>query len=243
MVMSTDKLQWLSLAIIFLLIALTTFNGVKVSNNNFTLFSDGILTNLEVLGTAEYGYVVREGPFGNQSSPVKVAYIVGVHPLEFKSHWAMKEALMDRKNSLKYSYYIYEVQVTQNREDYNIGRAHGQQLAKEYVVPDIQAKVFNLVVDVHSNRGDYVEKRFIAVPVRENRSDNAAQQMVNKIPWLKIYAPPPEKGPTSGPYVSIPLINSGTPTVVYETYLNDSYGILLQQAFEFSEVVDRIQLI
>lgn len=231
------------MAIIFIIIALTSFNGVEVSNNNFTLFSDGISTNLEVLGTAEYGYVALEGPFGNQSSPVKVAYIVGVHPLEFKSHWAIKEALMDRKNSLKYSYYIYEVQVTQNRGDYNIGRVHGQQLAKEYVVPDIQAKGFKLVVDVHSNRGDYVEKRFITVPIRENRSDNAAQQMVNKISWLKIYAPPPEKGPTSGPYVSIPLINSGTPTVVYETYLNDSYGILLQQAFEFSVVVDQIQLI
>ncbi|HMK53464.1 MAG TPA: hypothetical protein VK444_01660 [Methanobacteriaceae archaeon] len=237
------KFEWLLMTIMLILIALTYFNGVEISNTNLTSFSDIISPNMEVLGTTENGYVIREGPFGNQSSPAKIAYIVGIHPLEFKSHRAIKEALMDRKDSLKYCYYIYEVQVTQNRGNYNLGRLHGQQLAKEYVVPDIQINGFKLAVDVHSNQGNYALQRFIAVPVRENRSDDLAGQIVNKIPWLKIYAPPPEKGPTSGPYVSIPIITSGTPTIVYETYQNDSYGIILHQAFEFSEIVDQIRLI
>ena len=35
------------------------------------------------LGNESYGNVIKEGPYGNTSSPVKVAYILGEHPREY----------------------------------------------------------------------------------------------------------------------------------------------------------------
>jgi hypothetical protein len=34
-----------------------------------------------LLGNTSYGNVVKVGPFGNKSSNIKIAYIVGVHPI------------------------------------------------------------------------------------------------------------------------------------------------------------------
>lgn len=36
--------------------------------------------SVTVLGNTSYGSVAKEGPYGNSSSHVKIAYIVGVHP-------------------------------------------------------------------------------------------------------------------------------------------------------------------
>jgi hypothetical protein len=241
MVMNSRKIEWLLITIILIIIGLTATGAVEIDDN----YSNIILQinppqDMKIMGMNDYGYVVREGPYGDQNATITIAYILGVHPLEYKSHWAIKKALMERKDTLNYKYYIYEVGVLNDRYDYNLGRMHGQELALAYVVPDIVNGRFALVIDVHSNRGNYSEKRFIAVPVSDLDSENAAGQIVDNIPWLKFYIPPAERGPTSGPYVSIPLIRSDTPTIVYETYSQDKYDLVVWQAFNLVEVVDGI---
>lgn len=236
------RMEWPLIAVIIVITALTASNGVEIDTNYSNEISQANpSTHMKIMGMDDYGLVVREGPYGNQKSTVTIAYILGVHPLEYSSHWAIRKAIMERKDTLNYKYYIYEVGVLAHRYDYNQGRINGQQLALNYVVPDIVKGGFDLAIDVHSNRGYYAEKRFITVPVNDPYSDKAAGAILDKISWLKFYVPPVEKGPTSGPYVSIPLIRSGTPTIVYETYRSDKYDLLVRQAFNLVDVVDEIK--
>ncbi len=241
MVMDKWRIEWPLIAVIIIITALTAINGVEIdANHSDNLPQINPSQDMKIMGVDNNGLVIREGPYGDQNAMFTIAYILGVHPLEYKSHWAIKKALMGRRDTLNYKYYIYEVTVLPDRYDYNLGRIHGQQLALNYVVPDIVNEGFDLVIDVHSNRGYYAEKRFIAVPINDPDSEKAAGMIVAKVPWLKFYIPPAEKGPTSGPYVSIPLIRSGTPTLVYETYRYDKYDLVVRQAFTMVEVVDGI---
>jgi hypothetical protein len=192
----------------------------------------------DVLGTNERGYVVKEGPYGNKDSSIKIAYITGVHPLESESHKAVCETIENKNKSLNYCYYIYKIVVTKDAFDYDKGRMNGQLLANQYVVPDIKSQNFNLAVDIHSNRGNYQEKRFIFAPQDENVSKSFALQIKNQIPWMVYYNPPSQ---TSPQYVTIPLIKAGIPAVVYETYINDSYSFTKEHADEFVSAVDSLQ--
>ena len=199
----------------------------------------------EILGSDSKGTVTKSGPYGNLNSTNKIAIIVGVHPLEASSHRAMVESILVLSKSLNNSYYIYSIDVTNDASDYNKGRMNGQQLASKYAVPDIKKNKFQLVIDVHSNRGKdtgYKESRFLAVPVKSSKSKLIASKLITKVPWLVYYIPPNEKGPKSPRYVTIPLITSGIPSIVYETYMYDPYGTTLEHANEFIRVLDNIKL-
>lgn len=232
--------------LILLIIGLTGFSvyneeygSKEIHISDFTVFEP--LDSPKILYNADYGSVIMGGPYGNRDSDVKVAYIVGVHPLEHNSHKALLEAIICRENTLKHCYYIYLVKVTRNASDYNEGRINGQLLANEYAVPDIMDKNITLVIDVHSNRGFYKEKRFVSVPVNDGSSESIAFQIINKISWLVFYIPPTEKGPTSGPYITVPLIKSGTPAMVYETYMYEPYETTLEHANDLICAVDELR--
>lgn len=173
------------------------------------------------LGSADYGNVVKEGPYGNASSTVKIAYIVGVHPLEDSAHRAALKAIKNNGKSLKYCYYIYIVNVTQDAEYYEAGRMNGQILASNYVLPDIEKDNFQLVIDVHSNRGSadlYDESWFLNVPFESEKTLKLTREIMAKIPGLAYYDPPE---PTSPYFITIPLLKEGVPTIIYEEYVYD----------------------
>jgi len=228
------------LALTFLII----FTGTLTVS--FCLYSPDIMVNDNqsglnssvLLGSADYGSVTREGPYGNISSQVRIAYIVGVHPLESSAHHAIVETIKGQDSNLKYCYYIYVVNVTKDVEDYSKGRNNGQLLAKDYVVPDASRENFNLAVDVHSNVGNWAENTFIFSPVEGGSSESIGRQIVANNYWLKYYVPP---NPTSPVYLTIPLINAGVPSVIYETYSNESYQTILEHAGEFVNTVDQLE--
>jgi len=239
--------QWFLIFIMLIVMVVgttTSLSGISYNYNisdadNYTAGSS--VSKVKFLGERDDGFVVRYGPYGNTKSPVKVAYVMGVHPMEVQAHQAMMTAVTNEQ-SLKHAYYIYQITVTRDRDDYNQGRIHGQELARDYAVPDIIKEDYDLVVDVHSTRGDYPETRFISVPADDSSSLLLAHLIVSKIPWLVFYRPPFDGGPTSGPYVTIPIINSGTPAMVYETYTYASFNETLDQATEFLRTVDGLSL-
>ncbi|OPX59829.1 MAG: hypothetical protein A4E25_00875 [Methanobacterium sp. PtaB.Bin024] len=232
---------------IILLGTFTSPNGISFyfnesfNDNSTPIESNDPISTVKFLGEHDYGFVVRYGPYGNIYSPVKVAYVVGVHPQEVQAHQAMKTVISSEK-SFKHCYYVYEITVTKSRDNYTKGRIYGQQLALDYAVPNIKKMNYNLVIDVHSTKGDYPETRFISVPADDSRSLYLAHLIVNKISWLVFYVPPFDGGPTSGPYVTIPIIKSGTPAMVYETYTYASFNETLEHAEEFASVVDNLSL-
>ena len=224
----------ISLIFLFIATAMVSYNSYpsKTTVNSYT-------TSMEVIGNTSYGNVVKEGPFGNTSSKVKIAYIVGVHPLEYEAHQAMVQSINDHNSTLKYCYYVYRVNVTENADDYNIGRMNGQLLANKFVVSDIEKQNFQLTVDVHSNVGNWAETRFLFAPVNGTKAESIAMKIKNQLPWLTYYVPP---DPTSPSYVTIPLIDAGIPAIVYETYHNDSYKTIKTHADEFLLTVDNLTI-
>ena len=58
-----------------------------------------------LIGENELGSVYIHGPFGDENSKIKIAFVIGMHPLESKSHRALFEKLTS-KNDLKYCYYL-----------------------------------------------------------------------------------------------------------------------------------------
>ncbi len=197
----------------------------------------------EVLADNSYGTVIKEGPYGNASSPVKIAYIVGVHPWEQYSHEVAVKAIKNHSNSLKYCYYIYQINVPGGIDsDYETGRMDGQILAKNYIVPDIEKSNYQLVVDIHSNKGgedSYAVDWFLNVPTADERSEKIAQEIESKIPGLTSYNPPISSSPY---FVTIPIIQSGTPAIIYEAYAYDTPDVRQDLADKLLLTIDSLNL-
>lgn len=225
---------------VFLILTILTMTLTVVFSTSWLNYCSNSNNTHEsmVIGSSENGDVIKYGPYGNCESHIKIAYIVGVHPLENRSHQAMISALNEHKNSLRYCYYIYQVNVTKDPDNYTKGRYNGQVLARDYVVPDILSEHFNLTVDVHSNIGNWAEKTFIFSPVENTSSAALGLNLTNELNWLTYYTPPSS---TSPEYVTIPLINSGVPAVIYESYAADSDQTVYDHALEFVDAVDKLQ--
>ncbi|ADZ09958.1 hypothetical protein Metbo_1734 [Methanobacterium lacus] len=230
----TKALIVLGLIIIFTITLCTAYYLTPTSNEQKYA---GVST--QNLGNITYGTVVKEGPYGNKESDTKIAIIMGVHPQESDAHNAMLNAIKQNSNSLKYSYTIYKVNVTQDPDDYQRGRMNGQLLANKFAVPDIINQKYNLTIDVHSNVGNWEKTRFIFAPVAGSSAESIGKNLSNELPWLSYYVPP---NPTSTVYVTEPLINAGIPALVYETFHNDSDSEKYNHANEFLEAVDGLKL-
>jgi hypothetical protein len=244
-----NKMNFSVIMVILLIIVMgglleySILNGVNYQNKE-NLSINSFETNFtQVLGSTDYGMVIKSGPYGNPNGTQKIAFIVGVHPLEADSHRAVASSLLSLNKSLNSTYYIYIVDVTKDRTSYTNGRMNGQLLARKFVVPDIIQNHFNLAVDVHSNRGDNFQKEnFVYVPKNETKSMDIANNLTAEIPWIVYYVPPSETGPKSPSYVTIPLINSGIPAIIYESYRYEPYYVTVDHAVDFIRVVDKLKL-
>lgn len=193
------------------------------------------------LGSNDMGSVDLIGPIGNKNSNTKIAYIIGVHPLESNVHNALFNSLISKSDSLNYCYYIYRINVTKAADDYGVGRMNGQLLAKEFVVGDVSSKDYNLVVDIHSNQGtkggSYEETNFIFAPLNDPVSKTFADEIIAKIPPLVYYFP---KSQTSPEYVTVPIIQSGTPAIIYETYKYEPNETTVDYINKLIDVIDNL---
>lgn len=151
----------------------------------------------------------------------KIAYVVGVHPLEHETHETLVKLLPLTKD-LNHSYDIYIINVTKDvghygdgYSDNSPGRQNGQKLAYKYVYPKIVNGSYKATIDVHSNIGAYPYKTFVFSPVNEGRGEQIASEVAGKCENISYYAPP---STTSGPYLTIPLNENGIPAFYFEEY-------------------------
>ena len=194
---------------------------------------DSSLFDAVLIGENELGTVHLHGPFGNSGSNVKIAYLIGMHPLESKAHRGLFDTIIDmsEKELLSYSYYIYNINVVGELDEETEGRMDGQLLAREFVAPHIIDNDYDFFADIHSNRGlrgpgTYEISRFIFAPGFDDESTDFLNILLDKIDELVYYAP---EYRTSPPYITIPVVESGIPTIVYETYsyepMDLTYGL------------------
>ena len=177
----------------------------------------------ELLGRNDLGSVHLHGPFGDKDSKVKIAYVIGMHPLESKSHRALFEKLTS-KTDLRNCYYLYNINVNDDSSETE-GRLEGQLLAQEFIRDDIIGKEYNLFLDIHSNRGpdgpgDYQITNFIVAPGFDDKSSEYMNLIIDNMDEIVYYAPEFRSSP---PYITEPTAEAGIPTLVYECYSSEDF--------------------
>ena len=188
------------------------------------------------------GSVHLHGPYGNRESKIKIAYNIGMHPLESKSHRALFETILSKGDELNYQYYIYNINVSGPLDEKTEGRMDGQLLAQEFVAPHIIDNDYDFFVDIHSNKGQrgpgkYEKTNFIFAPGFDEKSSQYMNILLDRIKELCYYAP---EYRTSPEYITIPVVNSGIPTIVYETFSYESMTKTYKLAFLLVENVDEL---
>lgn len=99
-----------------------------------------------------------------------------------------------------------------------------------------------LTLDIHTNYGandGYSVGWFLNVPINDNESLELLNQVINKVPGLELYDPP---YPTSPMYITIPIIENGTPAIIYESYGYDTLETQKKRLNKFLSVVDNLNL-
>ena len=195
----------------------------------------------ELLGENDLGSVHIHGPFGDIESRVKIAYVIGMHPLESKSRRALFEALTNA-NDLKYCYCLYNINVN-NPNSETEGRLEGQLLAQEFIKDDIIDKEYDLFLDIHSNRGttgpgSYEITNFVFAPGFDDKSSKIIDEILSDIDELEYYAP---EHRTSPPFITEPTANAGIATVVYECYSCEPFEKTYDLALKLVECVDNLE--
>ncbi len=195
----------------------------------------------ELLGENELGSVHVHGPFGNAESDIKIAYLIGMHPLESKSHRALFDKLTSR-NDLKYCYYIYNINVT-DKDSESEGRDEGQLLAQEFVRDEIIANEYDLFLDIHSNRGshgpgEYKITNFVFAPGFDEKSSGFMNEIIDSIDGIVYYAPEFRSSPS---YITEPTSKAGIATIVYECYSFEPFESTLSLAEKLVCVVDGLE--
>lgn len=223
--------------IILLLLMIFTINTSDNSNTTNTSEEvQKIVATTTELGNNSLGSVYKEGPYGNTSSNIKIAYILGVHPRENGAHKLMEQAFKEKEANLNYCYYIYRINVTENPTDYSVSRMNGQKLANEFAVPDIINNNFNFAVDAHYSNGAWGVSRFVFTPSKDNAlSYQLGHALADNFDWLSYYTPP---NPTSPKYVTYPLNNGGVSAIIYEAYTNDNHNVTLDHDRQIVDYID-----
>lgn len=192
----------------------------------------------ELLGRNDLGSVHLHGPFGDKDSKVRIAYVIGMHPLESKSHRALFEKLTS-KTDLRNCYYLYNINVNDDSSETE-GRLEGQLLAQEFIRDDIIRKDYNLFLDIHSNRGpdgpgDYQITNFIFAPGFDDKSSEYMDRIIDNMDEIVYYAPEFRSSP---PYITEPTAEAGIPTLVYECYSSEDFELTCRLAERLIDVVD-----
>ena len=204
---------------------------------------DSSLFEAELIGKNDLGTVHLHGPFGNEESDIKIAYLIGMHPLESKAHRGLFDTILDKNDSLNYCYYIYNINVAGELDEETEGRMDGQLLAQEFAAPHIIENDYDFFADIHSNKGlkgpgTYKKTNFVFAPGFDDESTNILNVLLQKISELVYYAP---EYRTSPPYITLPVVESGIPTIVYETYSYEPMEKTYDLSEKLVEAIDNLE--
>ena len=204
-------------------IILTGIQLFTLNNGENTTMPSSNASSREVISNSsdDPGTVEVIKNIGNPNGE-KIAYVVGVHPLEHEVHETLVN-LLPKSDKLNYNYDIYIINVTEDVGHYGSGysdqddkgRQNGQNLAYKYVYPKIVNGSYKAAIDVHSNIGAYPYKTFVFSPVNEGSGEKYASDVAGKCENISYYSP---ESTTSGPFLTIPLNEHGIPAFYFEEY-------------------------
>lgn len=213
------KIQYQILLIILIIIVIFNLTIILTSGDNDT---DNIY-NITTVGSNENGTVYKVIA-GNESSNDTVGLILGVHPREHEIHEAINNTIHNITTSngtdnLTKKFVIYYITVKDNITSREDTRPAGENLANQFVVPNIAKDNPFIVVDVHEINPDYEYSNFIFS--LSNRSDKI-NSYIDKLSTDVNLADYQFNEGTSPEKVTIPIANKGINTLLMETSITDA---------------------
>lgn len=197
--------------VIILIVAIVLVIGgiIYLQNSNYNEIEYTSLANTSI-GTVEVGIS------GNESAPVSIALITGIHPRETLSIEPEIEAAKQYGND-DVKIIHYKVTVTDNPEDYDIGRENGESLVHDYVNPHVTSSDADAVIISHSHIPTYGKGFYLATPEMDDASVSIAESISQSsdFNYYPVTGNETYKS-TSAVLVSKPIAQAGYPTFVYE---------------------------
>ncbi len=210
------------------------------SSNNASAVTQELIAN----NSQDKGYVEVIKNVGNPNAK-KIAYVVGVHPLENDTHRTLLK-LLPKQTDLNYCYDIYVINVTEDFSAYgkllpddNPGRETGQNLAYKYVYPQIVNGSYEAAIDIHAHGGAYPYNTFVFCPVDGGVGESYGRNVSQATENISYYNP---YQTTSGPYLTIPLNEHGVPAFYFEENSFISQDIKDRHMLELIHAVDNLKL-
>lgn len=171
-----------------------------------------------ILGSDQQGYVTKEvySHYGNPSA--KIVVVTGMHPRENLSttlvpHVVKLFALLNNVEMVD-----YHVTVTDQAQDFDVGRSNGQDLVERYAIPDIKKSDYQLVIIAHDHEQGYGEGYYIATPTHDSKSVTLGEAVHQLLPQFNYYpgSSSTREKSSSISQIDRPLTNAGYPVFVYE---------------------------
>ena len=204
-----EKYKIILIIICFGAIGLAGYQYISNNTNN---------TNSSIIGSNSKGYVAKEYFGHNIPYKTKIAIITGIHPREKIAIAPMENLVKNYALTHNMEVTDYSIHVLDNPENFSVGRKNGEELAAQYIVPDIKKSDYKLVIIFHAHQQGYGDGFYIATPSMDNKSVELAQNVKKMLPSFKYYRTPQKKlyKATSVIKVSDPIAAEGYPTFVYE---------------------------
>ena len=217
-----------------LILSETLLEDRKIDNSSAGVIREVILNSSDESGSVE---VIRN--IGNADSSKRIAYVVGVHPLEYQTHRTLVN-LLPNITDLNCCYDVYIINVTEDvgyygdgSSDNNPGRQNGQNLAYKYVYPEIANGSYDVAIDVHSNIGAYPYRTFVFSPIKEGLGKEYATEVANKSENISYYSP-------ESTTRTIPLNERGVPAFYFEEYSFAPQDVKDSHMMELIRAVDNL---
>ena len=119
------------------------------------------------------------------------------------------------------------------------GRAEGQDLAYEYVYPQIVNGSYEMAVDVHAHGGAYPYDTFVFCPVDGTTGEMYGRNVSADTENVSYYNP---YHTTSGPYLTVPLNENGIPAFYFEENSFYDQSIKDLHMLELIHAVDNLRI-
>ena len=177
------------------------------------------------------------------SSNETVGLILGVHPREHEIHEAVNNTIYNitgenGTQNLTKKYVIYYIKTIDNLTTREDTRPAGEELANEYIVPNIAKDKPFIVVDVHEINPDYEYSNFIfSLSNKTDKIDSYISKLsgdVGLVDYQFSEGTSPEK-------VTIPIAEKGINTLLMETSITDSLAQKQQHADKLIKSLDELE--
>lgn len=227
-------------AIILVMVATVVLNGAisteveEVNNTSTTeIVNQTQETQTTVLGNNSMGTVSKISTYGNKTSNIRIALIVGIDE-DTKNNTIIPT--MENKKNLKYAYDIYVVNTTPSNDNTSSNSSDtglsfnekSETLANEFVVQDVINNGYNATIDIHSSEGS---NSYMYAPVEEAVISRDIIDKISNKTSISNYQPESVSYLST---VSIPIVNS--PMVEIEYHTASYYGSSISE--EISAFID-----